>query len=114
MLLTSLICFSAISFLWYGLNCLINKKMRQEFERFGLGKFRILTGILQTLGAIGLFMGLFFPLLTLIASAGLALLMLIGVFVRIKIKDHIIVALPAFALMLLNSYIFFTAYQSYQ
>jgi len=111
---TVLVYFSAISFLWYGLNCLYNKKMRQEFKRFGLGKYRILTGILQILGAMGLFAGFFYPLLTLIASAGLALLMLFGVLIRIKIKDNLLITIPAFALMLLNALIFYKVYHSFQ
>jgi uncharacterized membrane protein YphA (DoxX/SURF4 family) len=112
MLLTILILFSAISFLWYGLNCLFNKKMFQEFQRFGLSKFRKLTGILQLLGAIGLLMGFIYPILTPMASAGLALLMLFGFLVRIKFKDGLLVSLPAFALMLLNLFILFASYHN--
>ncbi|MBT8307140.1 MAG: DoxX family protein [Maribacter sp.] len=114
MLLTTLIYFSAISFLWYGLNCLFNKKMIQEFKRFELSKFRNLTGILQILGSIGLFTGLIFPVFTLIASAGLALLMLLGASIRIKIKDNLLIALPAFGLMILNIIIFLISFHTYQ
>ncbi len=110
MLLTSLILISAIGFLWYGLNCLLNKKMFDEFKRFGLSDFRKLIGILQLLGATGLLMGFLYPILTLLASAGLALLMLLGFLVRIKIKDGLLVSLPSFALMLLNLYILFASY----
>jgi hypothetical protein len=110
MLLRSLIVISAISFLFYGINCLFNKKMFQEFKRFGLSNFRELTGILQIIGAIGLLMGYFYPVLILVASAGLALLMLLGFLVRLKIKDGWVVSLPSFAFMLLNLYIFFASF----
>ncbi|MFT5238618.1 MAG: hypothetical protein ACI840_000602 [Ulvibacter sp.] len=110
MLLTTLIFISAISFLFYGLNCLFSKKMFQEFKRFGLSNFQKTTGILQLLGVIGLLMGYFYPILTLIASAGLALLMLLGFLVRLKIKDGLLASLPAFTFMLLNLYIFLASY----
>ncbi len=110
MLLTTLILISAISFLFYGLNCLFNKKMSQEFKRFGLSKFQKLTGILQIIGAIGLLIGYFYPILILIASAGLSLLMFLGFLVRLKIKDGLLVSLPSFAFMLLNLYIFYASY----
>tara|TARA_R110000772_G_scaffold143701_1_gene253246 strand:- start:48 stop:392 length:345 start_codon:yes stop_codon:yes gene_type:complete len=112
MLLTTLIFISAFSFLFYGLNCLFNKNMFQEFKRFGLSNFRELTGILQILGAIGLLLGYFYPILVIIASAGLALLMLLGFLVRLKIKDGLLVSLPSFAFMLLNLYIFFASYNN--
>lgn len=112
MLLTTLIFISAISFVFYGLNCLFNKKMFQEFKRFGLINFRKATGVLQLLGAIGLMAGYFSSILTLVASAGLALLMLLGFLVRLKIKDSVLVSLPAFAFMLLNLYIFAASYQN--
>jgi hypothetical protein len=113
MLLRTLIVISAISFLFYGFNCLFNKKMSQEFKRFGLSKFQKLTGILQILGAIGLLMGYFYPILILIASAGLALLMFLGFLVRLKIKDGLLVSMPSFAFMVLNLYIFFVSYHDF-
>lgn len=105
-----LVILTAISFLGYGLNCMINAKMTHEFERFGLVKFRKLTAVLQLLGATGLLLGLRYPLLILASSAGLALLMMLGVIVRIKIKDGLVLSLPALILMLVNMYIFYASY----
>ena len=48
---------------------------------------------------------LFNPLL-IISSLGLALLMLAGFLVRLKLKDGILVSLPALFYMSLNAYIF--------
>lgn len=84
--------------------------MHQEFQRFGLTNYRKLTGFLQLLGATGLFMGFLYPFITIIASAGLAILMLLGFFVRIRIKDGFMESLPAFAFMLLNLYILINSY----
>jgi hypothetical protein len=67
----------------------------------------MLTAILEILGAIGLIVGLFFNYILLISSGGLALLMFFGVIVRLKIKDGLLAASPAFFFFILNSYIFF-------
>ena len=81
--------------------------MEMEFKRFGLEKFGLIIIALQFLGATGLILGLvlFNPLL-IISSLGLALLMLAGFLVRLKLKDGILVSLPALFYMSLNAYIF--------
>jgi hypothetical protein len=104
--LTGLILLSSFSFLYYGVIAINTKNMQAEFERYGLAKFRVLTGYLQVLGGIGLITGLFIPVILSIASAGLSLLMLMGFAVRIKIRDPFVLALPSFLFMLLNLYIF--------
>jgi len=104
--LTFLIVLSGLVFLFYGAVCVFSVKMQNEFERFGLPKFAIFIGVLEILGGLGLLVGLKIPEILLLSSGGLALLMLLGVGVRIKIKDSVLLATPAFLLMLLNLYIF--------
>ncbi len=85
--------------------------MRKEFDRFGLSQTqRIITGIAQMLGALGLLLGLFYPILGLIATLGLSLLMLMGFAVRLKIKDKLRESLPSFLFMILNGYLFWELY----
>lgn len=84
--------------------------MRREYDRYGIASFRSLVGSLQLLGAIGLLVGLHTPWIGHFSAGGLALLMLCGVGVRIKIKDSVLLTLPAFAYMLLNAYLAFIAY----
>jgi hypothetical protein len=103
-----LVLFTAFSFLYYGLACLISPRLRIEFERFGLPEYRMLTGFLQLLGSLGIILGLIFPLLGTLASAGLTLLMVAGFITRIKIKDTFIETLPSFFFMLINGYITFS------
>lgn len=80
--------------------------MKEEFNRFGLQKLGIPTAILELLGAAGLLIGLkVYPIL-MVSSIGLALLMLMGILVRIKMKDSVWLLLPALFYMLLNAYIF--------
>jgi len=76
--------------------------MVEEFERFGIPRYRRLTGVLEVLGAVGLFVGYFVPVFTLLASGGLALLMALGVAVRLRVRDPWVSMLPAAGLMLLN------------
>ena len=81
--------------------------MKSEFNRFGLEKLGALTAVLELLGAFGLLVGLRFHPLLLVSAGGLAILMLLGVAVRIKMKDSLLISLPATFYMLLNAYIFF-------
>lgn len=105
-----LIIFGAISFLVYGIACLRTPYMISEFERFGLSKYRITTGILEILGALGLLVGFVYKPIGLAAAGGLAILMFFGFCVRLKIKDGAVKASPAFLFMILNSYLLFIFY----
>ena len=71
--------------------------MRGEFARYGLPRHRHLVGLLEILGAGGLLAGQRLPWLGQLAAAGLALLMVLGVGVRIRIKDSLLQTLPALA-----------------
>ncbi len=82
-------------------------KMKVEFNRFGLNELqRKITGVLQILGGVLLFLGYVSPLIGLMAAGGLTIQMLLGFMVRLKIKDSIILSLPSFVFMILNGYLF--------
>ncbi|MEZ7969039.1 MAG: DoxX family protein [Rubritalea sp.] len=97
---------SSLSFFGYAISYFISPHMKQEFIRYGLQKFSLLTILLEIAGAIGLIVGLVFNPILIVSSLGLALLMLSGFIVRVKIKDSIWVSLPALFFMGLNAYIF--------
>ena len=97
-----LVSISGIAFLSYGISLFISKK---DFERFNLKKYTYLVGVLEILGGLGLLCGLAFEVLITISSFGLAFLMLLGVFTRIKVKDSFNLILPAILFLILNSYI---------
>ena len=101
-----LIFFSGISFLAYGFSLFTSLRMKEEFLRFKLENFRPLVGILEILGGAGLILGLFSYSILIISSGGLTLLMLLGVWVRLRIKDKVILLLPSLLFMILNLYIF--------
>ena len=100
---------SAVTFIAYGTLCLTTNHMKKEFQRYGLAKYRRLTGVLELLGGLGLLMGLKIKLILIISSAGLGLLMSLGAFTRFRVKDPFIEIIPAIILLILNFSIFFMA-----
>ena len=110
-LLDILILISSLSFLTYGITYFLFSNMKSEFIRFGLEKFGIIIAILEILGALGLLVGLMETTILLISSGGLAILMFLGVAVRLKVKDSLWILSPALLLMILNSYIFIKSMQ---
>lgn len=104
--------FSALSFLFYGLSFYTSSHMKDEFKRYGLEKFTLLTSILQIMGGVGLIVGLKLHPISVISSAGLSILMLFGFAVRLKIRDGFWRSLPAFSYFILNSYLFYIAVKS--
>jgi hypothetical protein len=108
-LIQSLVLFSSISFLSYGIAYFMSPKMKSEFIRFGLSKFGSLTAILEILGALGLLAGLMVDYLLILSSGGLALLMLFGVLARLRVNDGFFAILPALFFLGLNAYIFIQA-----
>jgi hypothetical protein len=101
------ILISSLSFFGYAVSYFTSPHMKKEFKRFGLEKLGFLTIVLELFGATGLIVGLIFNPILVISSLGLALLMLTGLIVRIRLKDNIWISLPAFFYMGLNTYIFF-------
>lgn len=105
-----LILFSSISFFGYGLGCFLSAHLKREFDRYRLGSLRALVGGLQLCAAIGLVAGLSQPWMGRAAAAGLALMMLVAVGVRIRIKDSLPQTTPALFYLALNAYLCFAAY----
>ncbi len=81
--------------------------MKAEFKRFGLEKAGALIAVLELLGSLGLLVGLKYPIILLVSAAGLAILMFLGVAIRIKVRDPFWATLPAVFFLALNAYIFF-------
>jgi len=102
---------SAVLILFYGFLVLFFHGMEAEFERFGLQRYRRLTGVLEVLGGLGLLVGLLVPEIMLIASGGLALLMVLGVITRIRVRDSLLESLPAWIVLTVNVFIFVSAWR---
>jgi hypothetical protein len=105
MLLQLAIIFSALSFFGFGLGCFYSKVMAKEYQRYGLSAYRSLNGYLQLLGGIALLLGFQWPIMGILGSGGLSLLMLLGFFVRLRLKDSFLQSFPSFFYMVLNAFI---------
>jgi uncharacterized membrane protein YkgB len=106
----ALILCSAISFIGYGLACFVSDSLKREFARYGFGSQRALIGGLQLCAAVGLLAGLSQPWMGRAAAAGLALMMLVAVGVRIKIKDTFLQTTPALFYLVLNAFLCLAAF----
>ena len=95
--------FSAFAFLAYGTACLTTARMQGEFERYGLPHMRRLTGALEVAGGVGLLAGLIVPWIGMLAAAGLTLLMALGTWTRVRIRDPFVLTVPALFFCLLNA-----------
>ena len=102
---TSLILFSALSFLSYGLGCFFSDYLKGEFRRYQLSAQCQLVGALQCAAALGLLAGFEMPWLGQAAAGGLALMMLVALGVRIRIRDSFGQMLPALGYLALNAYL---------
>ena len=79
--------------------------MESEFTRFGLENLRIVTGLLEVLGGLGLLVGFKWPFALWVSAGGLFLLMLFGLGVRAKMRDGFLQSLSALVLMTVHLYI---------
>ncbi len=96
---------SSALFAWYGFSCFFSPTMIAEFDRYGLPRQRVLTGVLQIAGSVGLLVGHFSHIILLLSAAGLALMMFLALITRIRIRDSFYESTPALSLFLLNLYI---------
>ncbi len=101
----ALVLFSAVSFFIYGVGCFVSNFMRREFARYRIPAQRRLVGGLQIAAAAGLLVGLSLPWVGRAAAAGLAVMMLVAVGVRLEIRDSPLQAAPAFFYSMLNAYL---------
>ena len=85
--------------------------MEDEFKRYGFSKFRLLTGYLELLGAIGIIVGLYLiPFIYIFSTIGLSLLMALGIWTRFRVKDPWYQIIPAISLFILNVFLSYKAF----
>tara|TARA_B100001093_G_scaffold267489_1_gene255805 strand:+ start:1539 stop:1892 length:354 start_codon:yes stop_codon:yes gene_type:complete len=104
--------FSSISFLIYGYLSFKSERMINEFKRWNISQFRTIVGVSQLLGGSGLILGFYLPIMTIISSLGLTVLMLLGFFLRILVKDGLLRSLPSLFYFFINGYIFLFSYKN--
>ena len=106
-----IILFISISFIFYALNAIFSKKMKDEFTRWGFQDYRILISCIQLLSGLFLLLSFFYPFLIIYCSSIFFILMLGAIFVRIRIKDSFLDTLPALFYFFLNAIIIYIELQ---
>lgn len=94
---------SGVSFLYYGAKVLFRPALRSEFERYGMPGVRRLVGVTEVLGGTAVILGLACAPLGAVAAAGLAVLMVLGLIVRVRVHDAPRLMVPAASLGALNA-----------
>lgn len=104
-----LVLFTGLSFVAYGINSFISKRMKSEFQRWNLKKDRKAIASCQLIGGVGLLFGLEWNIMLVLSSSFLGVMMLVAIVVRIKVKDNISDILPAFAYLVLSGIVLYEA-----
>lgn len=104
-----LVLFTGLSFIVYGVNSFISKRMKSEFQRWNLKKERKAIASCQLIGGVALIFGLEWNIILVLSSSFLGLMMLVAIGVRINVKDNISDILPAFAYLVLSGIILYEA-----
>ena len=87
------------------MGCFFSAYLQAEFRHYRLEALCRLVGALQCAAAVGLIAGLFLPWIGQAAAGGLALMMLVALGVRVRIKDTVLQMLPAAGYLALNAYL---------
>ena len=67
----------------------------EEFQVYGLDDYFLIIGIVKVSLAIMLLLSLYFKKLSFFASSGIAVMMLVAVYMHINVGDEIIKSMPA-------------------
>ena len=94
---------SGLSFLYYGFRVVLRPELRGEFERYGMPAVRQFVGLMEVLGGTAVMLGLAFAPLGAFAAAGLTAMMILGLSVRVRIRDAPRLMVPAAVLGALNA-----------
>ena len=74
--------------------------LMEEFEVYGLGEFFMTIGIIKVSLAVLLLLSIYFNKLKLISSVGIAIMMLVAVYMHFSVGDELIKSMPASVMLL--------------
>ena len=74
--------------------------LMEEFEVYGLGDYFMTIGILKVSLAVLLLLSIYFNKLKLISSLGIAIMMLVAVYMHFSVGDELIKSMPASVMLL--------------
>ena len=81
----------------------------EEFAVYGLEDYFLIIGIIKVSLAIVLILSLYFSKLRLFASLGIAIMMLVAVYMHMSVGDELIKSLPASSLLISSLLIAYSA-----
>ena len=81
----------------------------EEFTVYGLEDYFLIIGVVKVSLAIVLILSLYFSKLRLFASLGIAIMMLVAVYMHISVGDELIKSLPASSLLISSLLIAYSA-----
>ncbi len=103
MVLSVLALISGLAFLRYGFEILFRIRLREEFTRYGIPGIRNFVGVMEMLGGAAVLLGLAVAPLGAFGAAGLTLMMILGLIVRVNIHDAPRLMVPAAGFGALNA-----------
>ena len=74
--------------------------LMEEFEVYGLGDYFMTIGIIKVSLAVLLLLSIYFDKLKLISSLGIAIMMLVAVYMHFSVGDELIKSMPASVMLL--------------
>jgi uncharacterized membrane protein YkgB len=74
--------------------------LMEEFEVYGLGDYFMTIGIIKVSLAVLLLLSIYFNKLKLISSLGIAIMMLVAVYMHFSVGDELIKSMPASVMLL--------------
>ena len=74
--------------------------LMEEFEVYGLGDYFMTIGIIKVSLAVLLLLSIYFNKLKLISSLGIAIMMLVAVYMHFSVGDELIKSIPASVMLL--------------
>ena len=72
-----------------------SNNLLEEFEFYGLGEYFLTIGIIKVGLAVLLILSLYFTKVRFFAASGIAVMMLVAVYMHINVGDEIIKSIPA-------------------
>jgi hypothetical protein len=74
--------------------------LMEEFEVYGLGDYFMTIGIIKVSLAVLLLLSIYFNKLKLISSLGIAIMMLVAIYMHFSVGDELIKSMPASVMLL--------------
>ena len=74
--------------------------LMEEFEVYGLGDYFMTIGIIKVSLAVLLLLSIYFNKLKLVSSLGIAIMMLVAVYMHFSVGDELIKSMPASVMLL--------------